>query len=171
MLTTHICFRRALKVQGIDPKSLPFSAPLAPYLQWAAILATFFIMGCEFYLALFGDGTPTAKGFFSVYLAVPLFLFDYIAYKVRCGSFQSLEQLVFVFLPFPPHPFWNTEMGIANVVLNKHSCTSRRNGSSRPKSTSPRRSRSTKRRRQSERLNSPVARAKSPRGSVIRSRP
>lgn len=86
MLTTHIGFRRALKAQGIDTKTLPFKAPFAPYFQYLAILATLFIMGCEFYLALYSDGTPTAKGFFSVYLACPLFLFDYIVYKVcvRC---------------------------------------------------------------------------------------
>lgn len=82
ILVTHIGFRRALKVQGIDPKTLPFIAPVAPYLQYLAILCTFFIMGCELYLALFDEGTPTAKGFFSVYLACPLFIFDYLAYKV-----------------------------------------------------------------------------------------
>lgn len=82
MLTTHIFFRRALKAQGIDPKTLPFTAPLAPYLQYVAMIFTLFIMGCEFYLALFQNGTPTAKGFFSVYLACPLFIVDYIVYKV-----------------------------------------------------------------------------------------
>lgn len=83
MLVTHIAFRRAINAQGIDPKTLPFISPFAPYLQYLAIVCTLFIMGCEFYLALFGDGTPTAKGFFSVYLACPLFIFDFIVYKVR----------------------------------------------------------------------------------------
>lgn len=89
MLTTHICFRSALKAQGIDPKTLPFQAPWAPYFQYLAILAIFFIMGCEFYLALYGDGAPTAKGFFSVYLACPLFIFDYVVYKVWCYLFVA----------------------------------------------------------------------------------
>lgn len=88
MLVTHIGFRRALKAQGIDPKTLPFRAPFAPYFQYLAILCVLFIMGCELYLALFQDGTPTAKGFFSVYLACPLFIVDYIAYKVSSQFLQ-----------------------------------------------------------------------------------
>lgn len=85
MLTTHIAFRRALKAQGIDPATLPFRAPGAPYAQFLAVLAILFIMGCEFYLALYSagdDSAPTAKGFFSVYLACPLFIFDFVVYKV-----------------------------------------------------------------------------------------
>lgn len=86
MLTTHINFRRALKAQGIDLRTLPFRAPFAPQFQYLAILAIFFIMGCEFYLALYSDGTTSARGFFSVYLACPLFIFDYVVYKVCCKS-------------------------------------------------------------------------------------
>lgn len=82
MLVTHICFRRALKAQGIDPKTLPFQAPFAPYFQYMSIAVIIFIAGCEFYLALYGDGEPTAEQFFSVYLACPLFIFDLVVYKL-----------------------------------------------------------------------------------------
>lgn len=82
MLVTHIYFRRALKAQGIDPKTLSFQAPFAPYFQYLSIVIIIFIAGCEFYLALFGDGKPTAKQFFSVYLACPLFIFDLVVYKL-----------------------------------------------------------------------------------------
>lgn len=82
MLVTHVCFRRALKAQGIDPKTLSFQAPFAPYFQYLSIAIIFFIAGCEFYLALFGDGKPTAQQFFSVYLAYPLFIFDLVVYKL-----------------------------------------------------------------------------------------
>jgi amino acid transporter len=80
---THIAFRRALKAQNIEAKSLPLRAPFAPYVQWMAIVVVGFCMGCEFYLALYPFGEePSAKAFFSVYLAFPLFIFDYFAYKV-----------------------------------------------------------------------------------------
>lgn len=82
ILATHICFRRALKAQGIDPKTLSFQAPFAPYFQYMSVVVILFIAGCELYLALYGDGTPTAKQFFSVYLACPLFIFDLIVYKL-----------------------------------------------------------------------------------------
>lgn len=100
MLATHIAFRRALVAQGVDLRTLPFRAPLAPYFQYAAILATLFIMGCEFYLALFADGQPTAKGFFSVYLACPLFIVDYLAYKVRSFISSASFSFFFLFSPF-----------------------------------------------------------------------
>ncbi|ORY65552.1 amino acid transporter [Pseudomassariella vexata] len=87
MLATHIAFRRALKAQGISRKSLPLQAPGAPYSQWFAIVLVAFCMGCEFYLALYPFGEePSAKGFFSVYLAFPLFIFDYFVYKWWCKT-------------------------------------------------------------------------------------
>ncbi|KAI1341683.1 amino acid permease/ SLC12A domain-containing protein [Xylariaceae sp. FL0016] len=82
MFWTHINFRRALKAQGIPYDSLPFKAPFAPYCQYLAIALTLFAMSCEFYLALYPFGEePSAKAFFSVYLAFPLFIFDYFVYK------------------------------------------------------------------------------------------
>lgn len=83
MFVTHIGFRRAIKAQGIDWKTLPFKAPGAPYVQYIALALVIFCMACEFYLAVspFGE-KPSAKAFFSVYLAFPLFIFDFLAYKV-----------------------------------------------------------------------------------------
>lgn len=83
MNVSHICFRRALKAQGIDPNSLAFKAPFAPYFQYFSMIIILFIMGCEFYLALFPSGSPpSAEAFFTIYLALPLFIVDYFAYKV-----------------------------------------------------------------------------------------
>lgn len=79
----HICFRRALTAQSIDYKSLPFIAHFAPYAQYFGLLIILFIAGCEFYLAIFPfGGKSSAEGFFSTYLAAPLFIFDYFAYKL-----------------------------------------------------------------------------------------
>lgn len=72
-----------MKAQNIDYRTLPFKSPLAPYLQWAGILIIFFILGCEFYLSIspFGE-KGSAKTFFANYLGAPLFIFDFVAYKV-----------------------------------------------------------------------------------------
>lgn len=50
-------FRLALKAQNISYKTLPFKAPLAPWLPLAGIIFIFFILGCEFYLSIspFGE--------------------------------------------------------------------------------------------------------------------
>ncbi|KAK8258249.1 amino acid permease/ SLC12A domain-containing protein [Phyllosticta capitalensis] len=78
----HIRFRKGLKAQGIDAKSLPFYDRFAPFTQYVGLLVIFLIMVMEFYLALwpFG-GKPSAEGFFSTYIAAPLFVIDYFAYK------------------------------------------------------------------------------------------
>ena len=83
---SHIQFRRGLKAQGIDYKGLPFLSPGAPYLQYLGLVILLFIFGCEFYLSVWplnGSGKPSATSFFSSYLAVPLFLVDFLGYKVR----------------------------------------------------------------------------------------
>ena len=82
IIWTHISFRRALKAQNIDATKLPFISPGSPYTQYMAIVVVFFIMSLEFYLALYPtDAPPTAKGFFTVYLALPLFIFNFCFYK------------------------------------------------------------------------------------------
>lgn len=83
ILVTHLFFRRAIEKQGIGLKNLPFRAPFAPYTQYAAMVLTLFFMGCEFYLALFPFGeSPSAKAFFTVELALPLYPIYYFGYKV-----------------------------------------------------------------------------------------
>lgn len=95
---SHIGFRLAVKAQGIKPKTLPFLAPFAPYAQYFGLVVILFILGCEFYLAIFPFGAKgSAKSFFSIYLAAPLFIFDYFAYKVR-GSLLSKKTLLITML-------------------------------------------------------------------------
>jgi amino acid transporter len=56
---------------------------LTPYAQYFSLVIVLFIFGCEFYLACFPFGEKgSAKSFFSTYLAAPLFVFDYLVYKV-----------------------------------------------------------------------------------------
>ncbi|EYE97620.1 amino acid transporter [Aspergillus ruber CBS 135680] len=79
---SHIRFRRGLKAQGIDHRSLPFRDSVAPYAQYLALIVVIFIAGCEFYLACFPFGEKgSAKSFFASYIAAPLFSVDYFTYK------------------------------------------------------------------------------------------
>lgn len=71
---SHIQFRRGVKAQGIEFRSLPFRDFLAPYAQYLALVVVLFIAGCEFYLSWFPFGEKgSAKSFFSTYIAAPLF--------------------------------------------------------------------------------------------------
>ncbi|KAF1345026.1 amino acid permease/ SLC12A domain-containing protein [Delphinella strobiligena] len=86
---SHIRFRRGLKAQGIDYKTLPFPSHGAPYLQYFGPLILLFIFGCEFYLSAWPlSEKPSAESFFASYLAVPLFIVDYYAYK-RSATAQA----------------------------------------------------------------------------------
>ncbi|PWN50577.1 amino acid transporter [Violaceomyces palustris] len=84
IFVTHIRFRRGLKAQGIDAKSeLPFRDYFAPYTQWIGTVVILVILIAECYLAIFPiGGKPSAKHFFSSYITIPLFIFDFIAYKL-----------------------------------------------------------------------------------------
>ncbi|KAL2836921.1 amino acid permease/ SLC12A domain-containing protein [Aspergillus pseudoustus] len=78
----HLRFRIGLRVQGKSLADLPFKGMLTPYAQYFSLMIVLFIFGCEFYLACFPFGEKgSAKSFFSTYLAAPLFVFDYFAYK------------------------------------------------------------------------------------------
>ncbi|KAK4939849.1 hypothetical protein LTR10_019916 [Elasticomyces elasticus] len=83
VFTSLICFRRGLKAQGIDHKTLPYRDRLAPYNQYFCLLLMVLVMTAEFYLALYpfsGDG-PSAKNFFASYLTLPLYIVAYFGYK------------------------------------------------------------------------------------------
>ncbi|RDW73554.1 hypothetical protein BP6252_07461 [Coleophoma cylindrospora] len=77
-----IRFRMGLKAQGIHYKKLSFYSRCAPYLQYIGLVFIFLILAAEFYLSIFPFGAkPSASNFFASYLAAPLFIFDYFAYK------------------------------------------------------------------------------------------
>lgn len=51
-----------------------------------------FILGCLFYLSIFPfGGKGSAETFFSTYLAAPLFVFDYVVYKVSFGMLSHVR--------------------------------------------------------------------------------
>lgn len=60
---------------------------MAPYAQYFSLVLVLFIFGCEFYLSCWPlEEKGSAKTFFSTYLAAPLFVFDYCAYKVSAST-------------------------------------------------------------------------------------
>ncbi|GME36576.1 putative amino acid permease protein [Neofusicoccum parvum] len=80
---SHIRFRKGLKAQGIDYHSLPFYNRASPWGQYFGLFLIFVFLAAELYFALFPfGGSPTAEGFFSTYLSVPLFILDYVGYKL-----------------------------------------------------------------------------------------
>lgn len=80
----HFRFRAGLKAQGISYKTLPFRDYMAPYGQWVALMIIIFLLVGEAYLALapVTGGGASAKNFFSTYIAAPLFVVDYLGYKI-----------------------------------------------------------------------------------------
>ncbi|KAH9836426.1 amino acid transporter, partial [Teratosphaeria destructans] len=83
ILVSLINFRRILKAQKIDPDSLPFKAPLAPYAHFCGVLIVLFMLACEFYLSVDPIGERgSVKAFFSNYLAAPLTICNCLAYKL-----------------------------------------------------------------------------------------
>lgn len=83
----HIRFRKGLRAQGIDQKTLPFHDVFAPWSQYAGLVVIFLIMVAEFYLAIFPfDAKPSAENFFATYIAAPLFVLDYFGYKWWYGT-------------------------------------------------------------------------------------
>ncbi|CAI7603047.1 unnamed protein product [Penicillium pancosmium] len=78
----HLRFRQGLKAQGKDLRTLPFRGFLTPWAQYLSLTIVAFIFGCEFYLSCWPFGEKgSVKTFFASYLAAPLFVFDYFAYK------------------------------------------------------------------------------------------
>jgi amino acid transporter len=84
MCVTYLAFYRALAAQGIDRRSLPFTAPLQPYLAYYALVATFV-------MAWVGGYTVFLPGRWSV----PDFLFSYMMlfiFPVLYGAWKLVHR-------------------------------------------------------------------------------
>ncbi|KAI9726544.1 MAG: hypothetical protein M1834_008986 [Cirrosporium novae-zelandiae] len=97
ILYSDVCFRAGLKAQKIDYRTLPFIDPWSPWDQWIGIAIVIFVLGLEFYLAVSPfDAEPSAANFFSTYIAAPLFVVDFYAYKWWYGTkFVKPEEMDF----------------------------------------------------------------------------
>ncbi|KAF9030758.1 dicarbixylic amino acid permease [Panaeolus papilionaceus] len=76
---SHIRFMRALAIQGKSRESLPYKAPFQPWGSWFALVSTVVITlfkGFDTFIPW------NAANFVTSYIAVPIFFFMWIGYKI-----------------------------------------------------------------------------------------
>lgn len=79
----HIRFRRGWHLQGHSLDELAFKSQPGVIGSWLGFILNVLVLVTQFWVALWPVGeSPDAKVFFSTYLAVPVILAFYIAYKI-----------------------------------------------------------------------------------------
>ncbi|PWN34628.1 uncharacterized protein FA14DRAFT_121785 [Meira miltonrushii] len=96
IMLTYIRFHYGLRAQGISRDTLPYKAPLQPYLSHFT-----FIMFCIITLfaafTVFIKGQWSASTFVTTYISIPLFFIVYFGYKFWTkSSFISFQDMDFV---------------------------------------------------------------------------
>ena len=81
MSTTYIFFYRALKAQGIDRQTLPYTGWFQPYCAWIALVFMTLIVGCYGYVT-FLPGRWDVGTFFSYYTMVLLAPLTFSGWKI-----------------------------------------------------------------------------------------
>lgn len=82
ILTIHIRFMNACKVQGIDRKrDLAYRSPLQPYGSYFALAVCILVIFIKNFTVFLGDSF-TYKSFITGYIALPIFVIMYIVFKV-----------------------------------------------------------------------------------------
>ena len=136
MTTTYIFFHRALKAQGIDRTSLPYTGWFQPYCAWIGLVWMILIVGCYGYSSFL----PFSVGsFFSYYTMVLVAPITYFGWKLihRTKIVHPLEADLVWDRPIidayeesfisPPTGFW-TEM-LQLVTFRKSKDNDVRSGS------------------------------------------
>ncbi|OAQ99445.1 hypothetical protein LLEC1_05035 [Akanthomyces lecanii] len=75
----HIRFMKALKAQGIDRSTLPYAAPLQPYLSWFGLFFNVLIIITSGFTVFMKWNT---SDFFAAYVSVLIFLVFYVVHKL-----------------------------------------------------------------------------------------
>jgi len=84
----HIRFRAALKLASISPSSLPFTSHLSVYGSYLGAVLNILVFVAQFWVGFAPEGyedmssTTLVENFFMVYLAAPIIIISYIAYKL-----------------------------------------------------------------------------------------
>jgi len=84
----HIRFRRAWKIQGHTLDELAFRSPVGVYGSWVGFIFNMLVLMAQFWtgFAPVGYGDMSAgqrtQSWFNAYLAAPIVLFSYVAYKL-----------------------------------------------------------------------------------------
>ncbi|KAJ5232541.1 hypothetical protein N7468_005497 [Penicillium chermesinum] len=93
ILITYLRFYYGCKKQGISRKSLPWAAPLQPYISWASLVLLSVLLLTGGY-STFIHGKWDTETFVSSYINIPLFLIFYLAYKfIKKTKTVSLEDI------------------------------------------------------------------------------
>ncbi|RPA83377.1 putative amino acid permease [Ascobolus immersus RN42] len=78
----HIRFRRAWKLQGHSLDELAFTSQAGLIGSWFGFALNCIVLVAQFWVAVWPiGGKPTAKGFFEIYLTVPILLVTYFPFK------------------------------------------------------------------------------------------
>ncbi|EED23994.1 amino acid permease, putative [Talaromyces stipitatus ATCC 10500] len=85
ILVTYLRFYYGCKKQGISRKSLPWAAPMQPYISWAALVLLTILLITGGY-STFIKGHWDNETFVSSYINIPLFLILYFGYKYICKT-------------------------------------------------------------------------------------
>lgn len=80
----HIQFRKAWYMNGRTTDDLPFAAIFGTAGSWIGLALNIICLIAQFYIALFpiGGAPPNAKSFFEAYLAAPIVIGFFVAYKL-----------------------------------------------------------------------------------------
>ncbi|KAE8392547.1 amino acid permease/ SLC12A domain-containing protein [Aspergillus alliaceus] len=82
---TYLRFYRAMRYHGIPRSSLPYKAPLQPYLAWFSVIFSSTMALLNGFDAFF-PGHFSAKTFIPPYIAIPIFITLYLSYKFIKGT-------------------------------------------------------------------------------------
>lgn len=83
IFASHICFRRALKVQGGNPNNLAFKSPTGLWGSWFGLVLIIVIFFVQFWIAIFPAGKPgSAKSFFESCLGFVVVFVMYFGHKI-----------------------------------------------------------------------------------------
>ncbi|KAK9783660.1 putative Amino acid permease [Seiridium cardinale] len=77
----YIRFHRAMKVQGVDRKSLPWRSPFQPYTAWVGFIGSSIITLITGF-PVFLDGNWVTADFIASYIGIPIFIIPIIAWKL-----------------------------------------------------------------------------------------
>jgi yeast amino acid transporter len=80
----HIRFRKAWYMNGRTTDDLPFAAIFGVVGSWIGLALNIICLVAQFYIALFpiGGAPPNAQDFFQAYLAAPIVIGFFVAYKL-----------------------------------------------------------------------------------------
>lgn len=91
ILASHVAFMRGMKRQGIPRETLPYIAPLQPYLTYVSL---FFTSALTLFKGFDAFMPFNYKLFITAYIGIPVYVFGYLGYKfIRGTSYVRIDQM------------------------------------------------------------------------------